>query len=108
MYYLTVLLFVHFEAKKEGIVGQPKENLPKAWNVIKGGLHFIIPVGILIYVLMANYSPMMAGFVAVMSTLAASILANLVRWSVSQGHPGAGHKRQAPERWASWPGPRAG
>ncbi|MBV1716749.1 MAG: TRAP transporter permease [Desulfarculus sp.] len=85
MYYLTVLLFVHFEAKKEGIVGQPKEKLPKAWKVIKGGLHFIIPVGILIYVLMANYSPMMAGFVAVMSTLAASILANLVRWSVNKG-----------------------
>ncbi|BEQ16743.1 TRAP transporter permease [Desulfoferula mesophila] len=85
MYYLTVLLFVHFEAKKEGIVGQPKEKLPKAWKVVKGGLHFIIPVGILVYVLMANYSPMMAGFVAVMSTLAASILANLVRWSVSKG-----------------------
>ncbi|MBU2467595.1 MAG: TRAP transporter permease [Proteobacteria bacterium] len=85
MYYLTVLLFVHFEAKKEGILGQPKDKLPKAWKVIKGGLHFIIPVGILVYVLMANYSPMMAGFVAVMSTLAASILANLVRWSVNKG-----------------------
>ncbi len=85
MYYLTVLLFVHFEAQKEGIMGQPKDKLPKAWKVIKSGLHFIIPVGILIYVLVANYSPMMAGFVAVISTLAASILANLVRWSVNQG-----------------------
>ena len=85
LYYFTVLLFVHFEAQKQGIMGQPKDKLPKAWKVIKGGLHFIIPVGILIYVLMANYSPMMAGFVAVVSTLAASLVANAVRWSVNKG-----------------------
>lgn len=81
MYYLTVLVFVHFEAQKYGLKGQPKEALPKIMNVIKNGLHFIIPVLILIYVLVNNYSPMMAGFVAVMSTLAISILANTFRWS---------------------------
>lgn len=85
MYYVTVLLFVHFEAQKEGILGQPKENLPKAWNVIKGGLHFVIPVAILVYVLVMNYSPMMAGFVAVVSTLGASLLANAVRWTLHNG-----------------------
>jgi TRAP-type uncharacterized transport system fused permease subunit len=31
-------------------------------RVVKEGLHFIIPVLILIYVLVNNYSPMMAGF----------------------------------------------
>jgi TRAP-type uncharacterized transport system fused permease subunit len=48
--------------------------------VIKEGLHFIIPVIILIYVLVSNYSPMMAGFVAVVSTLATSLAAKSVRW----------------------------
>ena len=84
MYYLTLLVFVHYEAQKYGLVGQAKENLPRAWNVIKEGLHFIIPVAILIYVLVANYSPMMAGFVAVLSTLAASLAANAVRWSMGR------------------------
>jgi len=83
MYYITVLFFVHYEAKKFGLEGQPKESLPRVWNVIKEGLHFIIPVAILIYVLVANFSPMMAGFVAVMSTAAASLVANAVRWAVS-------------------------
>jgi TRAP transporter 4TM/12TM fusion protein len=82
MYYITVILFVHYEAQKFGLKGQPKENLPRIMNVIKKGLHFIIPVGILIYVLMSNYSPMMAGFVAVMSTLATSLIANTIRWAV--------------------------
>ena len=80
MYYITVLLFVHYEAQKYGLKGQPKENLPRAWTVIRQGLHFIIPVAILIYVLVNNYSPMMAGFVAVVSTLAASLAADTVRW----------------------------
>jgi TRAP transporter 4TM/12TM fusion protein len=82
MYYLTVLIFVHYEAKKFGLKGQPKESLPKIMNVIKNGLHFIIPVLILIYVLMANYSPMMAGFIAVISTLSISIIANFIRWAI--------------------------
>ena len=80
-----MLFFVHYEAKKFGLEGQPKENLPRVWKVIKEGLHFIIPVGILIYVLVSNYSPMMAGFVAVMSTLAASLIANAVRWALQAG-----------------------
>lgn len=80
MYYLTVLIFVHYEAKKFGLKGQPKESLPQLLHVIKHGLHFIIPVLILIYVLMSNYSPMMAGFIAVISTLFISIFANFIRW----------------------------
>jgi TRAP-type uncharacterized transport system fused permease subunit len=36
---------------------------------------------------MANYSPMMAGFVAVLSTFAASLIANAVRWAVSANQP---------------------
>lgn len=83
MYYFTVLVFVHYEAQKFGLKGQPKESLPRIMNVIKEGLHFIIPLVILIYVLVANYSPMMAGFVAVMSTLAISVIANTVRWAVN-------------------------
>jgi TRAP transporter 4TM/12TM fusion protein len=95
MYYLTLLFFVHYEAKKYGMEGQSKENLPRVWNVIKEGMHFIIPVLILIYVLVSNYSPMMAGFVAVMSTLAASLVANTARWALNTGHrPAGGSNRE--------------
>jgi TRAP transporter 4TM/12TM fusion protein len=85
MYYITVLVFVHYEARKFGLKGQPKESLPRITQVIKNGLHFIIPVLILIYVLVSNYSPMMAGFIAVVSTLSISILVNFIRWVFSSG-----------------------
>ncbi|MGD8703579.1 MAG: TRAP transporter permease [Desulfosarcina sp.] len=92
LYYVTVLFFVHYEAKKFGLEGQPKESLPKVGKVVKEGLHFIIPVMILIYVLVNNYSPMMAGFVAVISTLAASLVANTIRWRL---RPATKHQPRA-------------
>jgi len=91
MYYLTVLMFVHFEAKKYGLEGQPKESLPKVSKVLVQGLHFLFPVGVLIYVLVNNYSPMFAGFVAVLSTLAASLAYELVKAAIGKNdsHGGA-------------------
>jgi TRAP transporter 4TM/12TM fusion protein len=67
LYFFSVILFVHLEAHKEGIWGLPKEDLPKIGETLKKGIHFIIPVGILIIVLVMNYSPMMAGFVAILA-----------------------------------------
>lgn len=74
LYYLTLLVFVHLEARKQGMRGLPPDKLPRARAVLKDGLHFILPVAALITALMLHVSPMMAGFVAVVSTYAASLL----------------------------------
>ncbi len=74
LYYLTTLLFVHIEAQKEGLEGLPKDQLPDFKETLKKGLHFLIPVIILIVVLLMNYSPMMAGFVAVVSVYLTAML----------------------------------
>jgi TRAP transporter 4TM/12TM fusion protein len=79
LYYLSVLFFVHFEAKKEGFVPSAKEDLPKLWVTLRDGLHFLIPVAVLVYVLVNNYSPMMAGFIAVVSTVAAAMVRKSTR-----------------------------
>ncbi len=84
LYYMTVLLFVHFEALKQGILGQPADKLPRFFAVIKDGLHFIIPVAALVTALLMHVSPMMAGFVAVVSTYAASALRKRSRVGLRQ------------------------
>ena len=84
MYYVTVLMFVHFEAQKRGLQGQPKDQLPKAWVVIKDNLHFLIPVLILVTALMMHVSPMKAGFLAVVSTYAASFIRKKSRLGIRQ------------------------
>ena len=82
LYYLSVLFFVHFEAKKQGFKPMLKADLPNVKKTLKNGLHFFIPVFILIYVLFNNYSPMMAGFVAVISTIIAAMLRRATRLSL--------------------------
>ena len=79
MYYMSVLLFVHFEAKKEGFKGEDPAKLPKIGRTIKDGFHFLLPLGVLIYFLINNYSPMMSGFVAIVTTLIASALRQATR-----------------------------
>ncbi|OQX65518.1 MAG: permease [Desulfococcus sp. 4484_242] len=74
LYFFSVILFVHVEAQKEGIWGQAKEALPRMGETLKNGMHFIIPVGILITVLIMNYSPMMAGFIAIIAVYLASFI----------------------------------
>jgi TRAP-type uncharacterized transport system fused permease subunit len=88
MYYLTVLFFVHFRGQeiRPGRPAQGESAQNCRARCSRRGCIFIIPVAILIYVLVANYSPMMAGFVAVVSTVAASLAAN----AVAGGPPGAG------------------
>jgi TRAP transporter 4TM/12TM fusion protein len=82
MYYITVLFFVHFEAKKMGFFGLSGDQLPRIGETIKNGLHFLIPLGILIYVLVRNFSPMMAGFIAVVATFLAAMLRKRSRLSL--------------------------
>ncbi|MBW2038959.1 MAG: TRAP transporter permease [Deltaproteobacteria bacterium] len=69
MYYFAVYCFVHLEAKKTGIKRLDAKDLPKLFAVIKRGFHFLIPIGVLVYFLVANYSPMMVGFMGVISVL---------------------------------------
>ncbi len=84
LYYMTTLLFVHIEAQKEGLKGLPREQLPKFGETLKKGLHFLIPVGILVVALLLNYSPMMAGFVAVVSVYVTAMLRKESRLSFSK------------------------
>jgi TRAP transporter 4TM/12TM fusion protein len=83
LYYLSVICFVHFEAKKEGFAPVPAEQLPGFGATLKNGLHFLIPLAVLIYVLVRNYSPMMAGFCAVVSTIAAAMIRKSTRLSIT-------------------------
>ena len=74
LYFFSVILFVHLEAQKAGIWGQPKEILPRLGKTLKKGIHFVIPVAILVTVLVMNYSPMMAGFVAILAIYFTALL----------------------------------
>lgn len=74
MYFLTVYLFVHLIAIKEGMQGIPRSELPKVREVLKGGWHFLLPLAVLIWLLAMHMSPMRVGFYAVMTMLLVAVL----------------------------------
>jgi TRAP transporter 4TM/12TM fusion protein len=49
--YLGLLYIVHLESKKLGLKGEDPSKLPPKWETFISGLHYLIPVGYLMYVL---------------------------------------------------------
>ncbi|NLA98422.1 MAG: TRAP transporter fused permease subunit, partial [Spirochaetales bacterium] len=84
LYYLTLLFAVHFEAKRLGLSGLSKENIPNALVVMKKQGHLIIPLVVLIGMLSFGYTPLFAAVVAIFATIGASWLRKETRmtWAV--------------------------
>ncbi|AOY77908.1 TRAP transporter permease [Clostridium formicaceticum] len=72
LYYLGILVSVHLEAKKLGLKGLSKENIPVALDVIKERGHLIIPLVILMGMMMLGYTPLFSAVAAIFSTLVSS------------------------------------
>jgi TRAP transporter 4TM/12TM fusion protein len=64
--YFALFYIVHLEAKKLGIKGEDPSKLQRAYDVFKGGLHYIVPIFFLMYTLIIlRQSPQMAAFNAI-------------------------------------------
>jgi TRAP transporter 4TM/12TM fusion protein len=65
--YFGLFCITHLEASKLGIKGVPKEDLPSFSTTLKQGLHYLIPIGMLLYELVVlRHSPELAAFRAIM------------------------------------------
>lgn len=51
LYYFGILVQVQLRADKDNMVGIPKDQLPKAWDVMKAKGHLLIPIAFLVYML---------------------------------------------------------
>jgi TRAP transporter 4TM/12TM fusion protein len=66
--YATLLFIAHVEASKAGLRGLTKEETPRFWTVLKGGLHYLFPIGVLVYELVVpRHSPELAAFRAIVA-----------------------------------------
>ena len=74
LYYLGLLFAVHFEAKRLGLSGLSKENIPDAMQVVKEQGHLVLPLVVLIALMFMGYTPLFAAVVSIFVTIAASWL----------------------------------
>ena len=70
LYFAACYLAVHLEAGKRNLRGLPKSELPNAWTELKKKWFLIAPLGVLVYLLFAGYTPLFAGAVGLSLTVA--------------------------------------
>jgi TRAP transporter 4TM/12TM fusion protein len=74
LYYSAVLIQVHFEAKRLGLSGIARENLPNVWYLLRTRGFLLLPLGAIIYLLVAGYTPLMAAFCGILVSIPLSWL----------------------------------
>jgi TRAP transporter 4TM/12TM fusion protein len=78
--YIALIYITHLEASKLGLKGLSKDQLPRFFKTLFGGIHFIFPLGYLIYELMIlRHSPELAAYRAILVLVVLIVIQNLVR-----------------------------
>jgi TRAP transporter 4TM/12TM fusion protein len=72
LYFLSVFFMVHFEAKKQGLVGIAGEEIPDWKPVLKSGWFYALPLVIITALMLMGRSPGNAAFWATLSCILVS------------------------------------
>jgi len=79
LYFFAVFVQVHFEAKKLGLRGMKKEDLPKAKDILVQKGYLILPLIVIIWLLTEGATPMKAALWAIIISVVIAGLASLIR-----------------------------
>lgn len=71
LYFFSILMMVDFEAAKLGLLGVPKEELPRMKDVVKR-LYLLLPIVVLLAIMMSGYTPFRAAIAAAASAVLVS------------------------------------
>ena len=90
LYFLAVFMSVHFEAKRTGMQGLPRAELPQLGAVLKERGHLFLPLVVIIGVLLAGYSAPYAALCGIVSVVPTALLRKSTRseitlWTVTEG-----------------------
>ena len=74
LFYVAVFMAIHFEAKRVGLRGLPRAELPDVGQVMRERGHLFLPLVVIVGVLLSGYSAPMAAFWGVVSILPVAML----------------------------------
>ncbi|MDX1480197.1 MAG: TRAP transporter fused permease subunit [Woeseiaceae bacterium] len=72
LYFLTVGYFVRIEACRLGLDPEQARDGKGAWQVLKSGWHFILPLAALVLSLVAGYTPIRSAALAILAVIVVS------------------------------------
>lgn len=74
LYFGALFWYIHLEAVKRDLKGLPKGSTPKVLTVLTQRGYLLLPLFLLMYLMARGYSPMLAGFYAIVAQVAVSWL----------------------------------
>ncbi|HZB63293.1 MAG TPA: TRAP transporter permease [Microvirga sp.] len=83
LYYVACFGAVHFEAKRHGILGVPRNELPSLSRTLKERGHLFIPVLVILAVMYAGYSAPLAALAGTAACFPAAALRRTTRANVT-------------------------
>jgi TRAP transporter 4TM/12TM fusion protein len=83
LYYMAVFFAVHFEAKRHGLLGVPRAEVPGLGRVMRERGHLFLPVVIVFFGLIAGYSAPLCALVATLACLPTALLRETTRKGVT-------------------------
>ena len=79
MHFFGVLVQVHLEARRRGLRGLTRAELPDAWAVFRAGWLTTLPLILLIYILLSGRTPYAAAFWGISACIAVLVVQELFR-----------------------------
>ncbi|MBI2713993.1 MAG: TRAP transporter fused permease subunit [Rhizobiales bacterium] len=86
LYYIACFSAVHFEAKRRGIVGVPRSELPKLGAVMRERGHMFLPVIAILVVMYSGFSAPMAALAGTIACFPVAALRRSTRHYVTLGN----------------------
>jgi TRAP transporter 4TM/12TM fusion protein len=79
LYYIAVFYAVHFEAKRHGLAGVPKSQLPRFWRVMAERGHLFVPIMVVLFGLILGYSAPLCALAGALACLPVALLRSTTR-----------------------------
>ncbi|WP_022665014.1 TRAP transporter permease [Desulfospira joergensenii] len=73
-HYLAIFSMVHLEAKRLGLKGMAKEQIPQIMQVLKTSWHLVIPLTVMVTLLLMQFTPYLAAFWGIILTVVCSYI----------------------------------
>jgi len=92
--YVALLYITHIEASKLGLRGLRKDELPRLIKTLLSGLHFLIPIGILLHeLIILRHSPDKSAFISILWLFGVIILKDIYDLRHSSGSISSAFKK---------------
>ena len=79
LYFAGIFMMIHFEAKKLGLKGLPKDSIPNFFKLFIRKGYLFLPIVVLVSMMSAGKTPAMSACMGIVTTLAIMLIEDLVK-----------------------------